>query len=178
MTSHRAALAALLVLAGCTAPPPAKVFGDSGPGFSPLAFFTGHVTSYGVEENRAGQPVAVVTTDCTGTPTGPHSLRMVQVLRIGDAQPQTRIWQLNQTGPATYTATANDMAGTTTGTATGPAFHWRWVLQTHPGDPLLNVTLSQWMIRQPGGAVMIRTVVSKLSITLAEVSEVFAKQPG
>jgi hypothetical protein len=165
-------LAAVLLLAGCSQPP-----GDfGGPAFDPLAFFSGHVTSWGVEENRAGQPIAVVTTDCTGTATGPESIRMVQVLHVGDKPPQTRIWQLSQSGPDTYQATANDMDGQTTGTAAGRAFHWRWVLETAPGDSLKNVTMDQWMYRMDDGSVMIGTVVTKFGIRLVEVSEVFRKR--
>ncbi|HQT46005.1 MAG TPA: DUF3833 family protein [Acidocella sp.] len=168
-----AALGLLLLLAGCAAPP--ADFSGAGPAFDPVAFFTGHVTSLGVEENRSGQPSAIVRTDCEGTATGPNSIRMVQVLHIGNAKAVTRIWRLTRTGQDRYTATANDMAGDTVGSANGPEFHWRWVLKTHARDPLLNVTLSQWMYRMPGGEVMIRTVVTKLGFTVAEVSEVFRK---
>jgi hypothetical protein len=167
-------LAAALLLAGCSQP--LGDFAGSGPAFDPLAFFTGHVTSWGVEENRAGQPIAIVTTDCEGTATGPASIRMVQVLHIGGKPPQTRIWQMSRSGTDTYEATANDMDGQTTGTASGRAFHWRWVLETAPGNGLKNVTMDQWMYRMDDGSVMIRTVVTKFGIRLIEVSEVFRKQ--
>jgi hypothetical protein len=165
----------LLLLAGCTAPLAPAGFAGSGPAFDPLAFFTGHVSSWGVEENRAGQPIAIVTTDCTGTPTGPDSIRMVQVLHMSSGSTQKRVWQLTRTGPATYRATANDMDGDTIGTAGGPAFHWRWILETSPGNSLKNVTMDQWMYQMPDGAVMIRSVVTKLGIRLIEVSEQFRK---
>jgi hypothetical protein len=171
----RFALLACLALAGCGAPaPPAFI----GPAFDPVAFFTGHVTSWGVEENRAGQPTAIVTTDCAGTPEGANGIRMVQVLHVGTAAPRTRIWHFGRTGPGTYLGTANDMAGTALGTATGPAFHWRWVLETHPGDPLLNVGMDQWMYRMPDGDVVIRTEVTKLGFRLIQISEQFEKQRG
>jgi hypothetical protein len=170
-------LAVFLALAGCAQPLGAENFAGSGPAFDPVAFFSGHVTSWGVEENRAGQPTAIVTTDCTGTGTvtGSHSIRMVQILHIGSAPPQTRIWQFTQTGPDSYSATANDMAGQAIGIVSGREFHWTWVLETAPGNPLKNVTMEQWMYRMDDGAVMIRTVVTKLGIRLLEVSEQFRK---
>jgi hypothetical protein len=169
------AVAAALLLAGCGVPLTAQKFGRAGPAFDPLAFFTGHETSWGVEENRAGQPVAIVTTDCLGTPDGPGRIRMVQVLHVGDAAPQTRVWRMTRTGPGVFTATANDMAGNAVGIAAGPAFHWRWVLETAPGDALKNVTMDQWMYRMADGAVMVRTVVTKLGVRLVEISEEFEK---
>ncbi len=162
---------AALLLAGCSAPVPPSGLAESGPAFDPVAFFTGHVTSWGVEENRAGQPVGIVTTDCVGTVNG-NGIRMVQVLRIAGKAPQTRIWQLSGAA-GHYTATANDMAGTAEGTVYGRAFHWRWVLETAPGNDLKNVTMDQWMYRMDDGAVMIRTHVSKLGILLLQVSEQF-----
>jgi hypothetical protein len=165
-------LAALLLLAGCSAPLAPAGFADSGAPFNPIVFFTGHVTSWGVEENRAGQPTGIVTTDCVGTVTGPHSIRMVQTLHVG-GEVQTRTWQLTQSADGTYLATANDMAGQAIGVVGGRAMHWRWVLETSPGHPLKNVTMDQWFYRMDDGAVMIRTVVSKLGIRLIEVSEQF-----
>jgi hypothetical protein len=168
------ALLTLLLLAGCSAPVPPPGMAASGPAFDPVAFFTGHVTSWGVEENRAGQPVGIVTTDCVGTANGAGGIRMVQVLRIAGKPPQTRIWQLRRTSAGTYSATANDMAGTAAGTVYGRALHWRWTLETSPGDVLKNVTMDQWFYRMDDGAVMIRTHVTKFGILLLQVSEQFA----
>ncbi len=170
------ACAALLLLGGCAAPLSPAVFANSGPPFNPLQFFTGHVTSWGVQENRAGAPVAIVQTDCQGISTGPNSIRMVQVLHVGADKPQTRIWELSQTGSGRFSATANDMAGSASGVASGREFHWRWVLESSPGDPLANVIMEQWMYRMDDGSVMIRTIVTKLGIRLAEVSEQFEKR--
>lgn len=166
----------LLALSGCAPPLGPAGFAASGPVFDPLAFFSGHVTSWGVEENRAGQPIGIVTTDCVGRMTGPETLRMVQTLHTGAGPAQTRIWQFTRTGPDTYTGRANDMDGVAYGVASGREFHWRWVLETHPGDPLANVTMEQWMYRMDDGAVMIRTVASKLGVRLIEVSEQFQAQ--
>ncbi len=167
----RRGLLALLLLAGCSAPVPPPGMNASGPAFDPVAFFTGHVTSWGVEENRAGQPVGIVTTDCVGTVNG-NGIRMVQVLRIAGKPPRTRIWQLSGAA-GHYTATANDMAGTAKGTVYGRAFHWRWVLETAPGNDLKNVTMDQWFYRMDDGAVMIRTHVTKFGVLLLQVSEQF-----
>jgi hypothetical protein len=160
-----------LLLTGCSAP---AIPATSG-AFNPLQFFTGHVTSWGVEENRAGAPTAIVTTDCNGTLDPSGQLRMVQVLHIGGAKPQTRIWEFTQTGANTFIATANDMSGSANGVVAGRVFHWRWILQTHRGNPLANVMMEQYMYRLDNGNVMIRTVASKLGFRLLEVSEVFQK---
>lgn len=165
---------ATLFLAGCGPPTPLPA---QGPAFDPLSFFTGHVTSWGVLEDRGGAPVAIVMTDCEGVAAGAGAIRMVQVLHVGRAAPQTRIWRLRQVGPDRYIATANDMAGEADATVAGRTLHWRWVLRTAPGDGLVNVAMEQWMYRMDDGAVVIRTVVTKLGVRLTEVTEQFVKQP-
>jgi len=169
------AAALLLTLAACSAPLTPAGFKNSGQSFDPVAFFTGHVSSWGVEENRAGQPTGIVTTDCVGTADPAGGIDMVQTLHLPGGGTQTRRWRLTQTGAATYRATANDMDGATTGTAAGRAMHWRWILETSPGNPLADVTMDQWFYRMDDGAVMIRTVVTKAGIRLVEISEQFEK---
>jgi hypothetical protein len=168
------ALCALLLLAGCAAPvTPAQL---AAPGsFNPIAFFTGHVTSWGVEENRANQPTGIVTTDCTGTANPTGGITMQQTLHLPGGKTQTRTWHLTQTSPTTYQATANDMDGTTAATISGRAMHWRWILETNPANRLENVTMDQWFYQMRDGSVVIRTNVSKAGIRLLGITEQFEK---
>ena len=165
------AAALLFALTACSAPLTQAAFKNTAPNFDPIAFFTGHVTSWGVEENRDNQPIGIVTTSCIGTPNPAGGITMVQTLHTPGGQTQTRIWHLTQTAPTQYQATASDMAGTTA----GRTMHWRWTLKTSPGNPLANVTMDQWFYHMNDGAVMIRTVVTKAGIRLLEVSEQFEK---
>ncbi len=167
----------MVLLGGCGRPMPVGQFAGTGPEFDPVRFFAGHTVSWGVEENRSGAPVARVVTEGWGEPEGPDGLHMVQRLTIGDGTVQTRDWHLRRTGPDRYEATANDMVGTAVGTAAGPVFHWRWVLATRPGNPLLDVSMEQWMYLMADGAMVNRTIISKLGFILAEVTEQFEHQP-
>jgi len=169
----RLRLGAALLLAGCSAPIGPNQLAGSG-SFNPVAFFTGHVTSWGVEENRGNQPTGIITTDCTGTPTA-TGLTMVQTLHTPDGKTQTRTWHLSQTGPTTYQATANDMDGLTTGTIAGRTMHWRWILETNPANSLENVTMDQWFYQMHNGAVVVRTNVTKAGIRILGVTEEFEK---
>jgi hypothetical protein len=67
------------------------------------------------------------------------------------------------------------MDGTAAGVVAGREFHWSWVLETRPGDPLANILMTQYMYRLDDGGVMIRTIASKLGVRLVEISEVFTK---
>lgn len=175
MTRHGACLALALICGGCSpALPPAAI---AGPEFDPVRFFTGHVQSWGVMENRSGEPTAVVTTDCTGT-LADGTLAMVQTLQIGTDPRQTRTWSMHALGGGRYEATANDMVGPAIGVAAGRAFHWEWTLALEPGNALKNVTMGQWWYLQDDGSMLNRTVVSKLGVIAAEVTEVFRPVRG
>ncbi len=170
-----ACAAAGLTLAGCGKAMTPADFAGTQPDFDPVAFWTGHTRSWGVVENRGGAPTGPVMTDCVGVPEGADGLHMRQTLTQGDGTVTRRDWHLRRVAPGRYSATANDMVGTADGEAAGRVFHWRWVWAARPGNPLLNVTMSQWMYLMPDGTMMNRTVISKLGVTAAQVSEQFGR---
>jgi len=169
-----AALALIAGMLGCSPALPVDGFRSTSPAFDPVQFFTGHVVSWGVLENRSGQPVGIVTTDCMGETDG-DTLRMTQRLTIGQDAPVTRTWQMRRAGPNRYEATANDMVGTASGQASGRAFHWTWTLATSPGNSLKNVEMDQWWYLLDDGSMLNRTTIRKLGIVVYGVSEHFAK---
>jgi hypothetical protein len=69
------------------------------------------------------------------------------------------------------------MVGTAVGEASGRVFHWRWVLATEPNNWLADVTLEQWMYLTDDGTMINRTVVRKLGVVVAGVTEHFAQRP-
>lgn len=170
-----AACAAASLLTGCGRDPRPLPFDAAGPTFDPVAFFDGHIQSWGVMEGRSGRPDGWVVTDCDGHADGPDRLRMAQHLSFQGAPAQDRTWTLWRTGPHRFQATASDMVGSASGEADGRSFHWTWVLARAPGQRPFDVTMEQWMYRLDDGSVMIRTTVSKLGFILTEFSERFAR---
>ena len=166
----------VLLLAACNDPLPLSRFANAGPQLDPIRFFTGHVHSWGVLEDRRGQPTSIVTTDCNGEAEGADALHMVQHLRVDDDPETTRDWHVHRTAPGRYEATANDVVGTAVGEAAGPAFHWRWTLALSPGNALKNVDMDQWWYLQADGSLINRTTVRKLGFIAAELTEHFVPQ--
>lgn len=160
-------------LSGCSEPMAIEKFAGTGPTFDPIVFWTGHTVSRGVLENRSGEPTEVIRTECVGEAEGSDGLHMMQTLTMGDGSMQHRDWHMRRTGAGRYEATANDIVGTVSGVASGPAFHWTWTLATRPGNSLFNVRMDQWMLLMDDGAMVNRTIISKLGVTLAQVTEQF-----
>ena len=172
----RAASGLLLALAGCGARAPAD-FANETPRFEPEKFFEGHVVSWGVIENRDGDPSERFTADIAGRRDG-EALVIEQHFAFDDGRRQTRVWRLRRLDEHRYEATANDVVGVAAGEAYGNAFRWEYTLATEPGNALRDVHMKQWMYAQGDGAAMInRVTVTKLGIVVAEVTEFFRRAP-
>src|SRR5690349_15684383 len=162
---HRAASLLLLALTGCGALEPADFAGGT-PRFEPEKFFEGHVVSWGVVENRAGDPRERFTTDIAGRRDG-ETLVIEQHFAFDDGRRPTRVWRLRRLDEQRYEATASDVVGIATGEAYGNAFRWEYTLATEPGNALRDVHMKQWMYAQGDGATMInRVTVTKLGIVV------------
>ncbi len=86
-----------------------------------------------------------------------------------------RDWHIRRLGAGQFDARANDMVGTVRGAPSGRTLHWIWVLETKPGNCLFNITMEQWMYLSDHGTLMVRTIVTKLGVRLAEISEQFVR---
>ncbi len=166
--------AALGLAAGCDRSAP----GDSAsqqPRFEPERFFAGHVRSWGVIENRSGDPTARFTADIQGWHDGPV-LVIEQRFAFDDGRKQERVWRLRRIDDHRYEAWANDVVGTAIGEAHGNAFRLEYTLAIDPGNALKNVHMKQWMYAVgDGSAMMNRVTVTKWGVTIAEVTESFLR---
>lgn len=151
-------------------------FATGRPIFDPVAFFTGRTRSSGVQETRRGAPVQTVTTETDGRRQA-DGLHLEQSLQFGAAKRQHRSWVIRRINPHHFEATANDILGVARGEAYGNVFHWSFTLGVSPGNPLMNVRMSQWMYLQPDGRTMINhSTIRKGGLVLAQVTEQFRRE--
>ena len=116
-----------------------------------------------------------VTTKTFGKRAG-EALVVEQSLSLGNSAPQHRSWKIRKVDSHHYEATANDIVGTALGEAYGNTFHWSFTLALAPGNPLKNITMSQWMYLQPDGKTMINhSTISKFGIVVTQVTEQFRR---
>jgi hypothetical protein len=164
-------------LGGCAAPLKPAAFATTTPAFDPVTFWSRPTASWGVVENRDGQPTAIITTSTEATPEGAGRLHMIQHV-VTHGKDSVRDWHIRRLGNRQFEATANDLVGTARGAASGRTLHWTWILASKPGNGLFNVKMDQWMYLADDGTLMIRTIVTKLGIRLAEISEQFVRRPA
>jgi hypothetical protein len=162
---------AVLALGGCAGVQP-SYFAPSSTKFVLDRYFVGHTRSWGVFENRAGAPKRWFIADSIGKRQTDGTLVLTQHFRFSDHTTQERIWRIRRVDANHWEATANDMVGVARGTGGGNAFYWEYNITVNRANPLATVHIRQW-IYQPEGTntVMTRLVVTKLGLTLFEVTE-------
>ena len=164
----------LTTATGCTSLPPAG-FDGAKPTFDPIVFFTGLTQSWGVFENRAGDPSRRFTTSCRGH-LDHGTLLLDQEFVYADGQRQQRHWRIRRTDAHHLEASANDVVGKGSGEFFGNAFRWEYEVALKPGNPAYNVHLKQWMYLQPDGRTMLnRAVITKFGVEIAQVTEEFRR---
>lgn len=166
-----------VLLAGCGSLKP-RDFAGSATTFEPDEYFTGHVQSWGVFENRHGEPRSRFTTESMGTRDASGDTVIRQIFTHEDGSTQERLWHVHRLDAHHFEGTANDVVGTARGVAQGNAFRWEYTIALKPGNPFSHVHLKQWMY-QPEGTqtVFTRAVVTKFGLTVGEVSESFHRVP-
>ncbi len=160
---------------GCSSLQP-RDFANSSTTFEPDKYFTGHVRSWGVTENRAGEPKSRFTTESFGKRDANGDVTIEQTFHYDDGRTQQRKWQVHRIDAHHYEATANDVVGKARGEAHGNVFRWEYTIALKPGNPFANVRLHQWMYLPEGTETMFtRVTVKKFGIRIAQVTESFQR---
>lgn len=167
---------AVLLVASCSSPDPAAFDGIS-PRFEPERFFLGRVRTEGIREDRGGEPVHRFTVDNVGTMEGAE-LVLRQHIEMDGGTKQDREFRVRRVDDHRYEGTATNALGPVRAVSYGNVARWDYDLALDPGNPLLDVHFRQWMYLQPDGETMMnRTVITKLGLVVAELSEVFRRVP-
>lgn len=148
-------------------------FVASAPRLDPMRYFDGHTHSWGVIENRSGEPSSTFRAAMLGIRNG-DALTITQDFTFDDGRKQQRIWRIRQIDEHRFDATSSDVIGVATGYAYGNTFRWEYTLQLKPGNALTRVHMKHWMYLSDDGDMMInRVIISKLGIIVGETTEYF-----
>ena len=138
-------------------------------------FFVGHTKSAGVVETHGGRPSAKITTETFGTLKN-GVVYIEQDLITEGKKKKHRSWKMQQTDAHHIEATASDIAGKARGKVYGNYFTWTFTLKLSPHNPIMRLRMSQTMYLQPDGqTLIIRSVLRKFGIIVAQITEEFRK---
>ncbi|WP_354005367.1 DUF3833 domain-containing protein [Roseateles amylovorans] len=146
-------------------------FSGQKPTFDFRRYFDGRLVAHGMVLNRSGKVLRrmVVTMDCSWT-DGPETTGVLDESFVyDDGERQQRKWRVRREANGRYTGTADDVVGTATGAATGPAFNWRYTLKVPVGDSVYDLDFDDWMVLIDDDTLLNKAVMSKLGVRVGEV---------
>jgi hypothetical protein len=141
--------------------------------FELIRFFAGHSRSWGVFETSHGQPRRYFTCDSFGRRTATNDLTLYQHFLFSDGKTQNRTWQIHQVDPSHWKAKADDMIGVAQAVSFGNTLSLEYTITLDRKNPMATVHIRQWIYQlEESGSLMTRLVITKLGITIFQVSEV------
>ncbi|MGF1476391.1 MAG: DUF3833 domain-containing protein [Geminicoccaceae bacterium] len=166
-------LAAFTVLVGCS---DMKVddFADTQPAFVPEEYFAGKLRAWGLFQDRFGVVRRQFVVDIDGTWDG-TTLTLVEDFVYTDGEIEQRVWEITKLDDDSYEGRADDVIGVAKGQIAGQAMNWNYIYDLKVGDGSWHVRFDDWMLLQGDGVMINRATVSKLGVTLGEVSLFFRK---
>jgi hypothetical protein len=138
------------------------------------SYFQGRTEAWGVFEDRFGRVRRQFKVEIEGNFDG-RDLTLFEDFVYADGETDRRIWRITPLGDGRYEGRADDVVGAATGEARGNALHWQYDMNLPIGDGVWQVHFDDWMLLQSDDVLINRATVSKLGITLGEVTLFFRK---
>lgn len=161
-----------MFISACT--PSLEVYKDKEPKLAIEDFFNGDIEAWGIVQNRQGKVVRRMQIDLKGTWDGDKGT-LEEKFYYDDGETQERVWHITKLPDGTYEGRAGDIVGKATGTASGNAVRWKYVMQLPVGGRTYDVTFDDWMFLMEDGSLMNRSYLSKFGVRMADLT-IFMKK--
>lgn len=169
------AMAAVLVLAGCTGKPALEDEKLSTRNLNLEEFFEGRTLAYGQFQDIFGTVRRRFEVEINGTWDG-KTLTLVEDFVYEDGSTEQRVWTLLKTGADTWRGTAPGVIGEAFGEERGDAFNWRYTIDLPVPDGTLRVTFDDWMWLLTEDRLLNRAYMKRFGVDIGEVIITFEKQ--
>lgn len=169
-----AASGSALMLGGC-ASQSIDQYRSEKPELDLREYFNGTLDAYGVFTDRSGAVVKRFTVVMQCSWTGDEGVLDEDFL-YSDGTKQKRVWRLTRLADGRYTGTAGDVVGTAQGQARGNAFYWTYILSLPIEGTVIEVRFDDWMYLMSDKVMLNKATMSKLGVTLGEVTLSFSKR--
>ncbi|MEP4891034.1 MAG: DUF3833 domain-containing protein [Aliiglaciecola sp.] len=164
--------AAIIGLTGCSTS--IDDYQNTTPEFNLKEYFSGNVTAWGIVQDFSQKTVRRFCVDIIGTWQGDNG-KLHETFYYADGETQVRVWQLNIQQDGSVTGSAGDVIGQASGGATGMSFNWNYTLRVPIDDSEYDIKVDDWMFMMDENRMMNRSYMSKLGISVGEISIFFDK---
>ena len=138
-------------------------------------YFNGTVDAWGLFTDRGGRVVKrfTVVMDCKWQ--GDEGV-LDEAFTYSDGTMQRRIWRLKALPNGRYEGRADDVVGMASGQTKGNAFQWQYTLALPIDGSVWHVQFDDWMYLMDERVMLNKAVMSKLGVTLGEVTLSFTRR--
>jgi hypothetical protein len=163
-----------LALSACAGPQIADYAAET-PVLDLRKYFTGTVDAWGIFTDRSGRVVKrfTVVIDCQWQ--GDEGV-LDEAFTYSDGTLQRRVWRLKALPNGRYEGRADDVVGMATGQTKGNAFQWQYTLALPVDGKVWEVQFDDWMFLMNDRVMLNKAVMSKLGVTLGEVTLSFSRR--
>lgn len=163
-----------LSMAGCAGPQVAEYAAQT-PVLNLKTYFDGPVDAWGVFTDRSGRVVKrfKVFMDCKWQ--GDVGV-LDEAFTYSDGTQQRRVWTLKALPNGQYEGRADDVVGMANGATRGNAFRWQYTLALPVEGQVWHVQFDDWMYLMDEQVMLNKAVMSKLGVTLGEVTLSFKRR--
>ena len=163
-----------LALSACAGPQISDYAAET-PALDLRKYFTGTVDAWGIFTDRSGRVVKrfTVVIDCQWQ--GDEGV-LDEAFTYSDGTLQRRVWRLKALPNGRYEGRADDVVGMATGQTKGNAFQWQYTLALPVDGKVWEVQFDDWMFLMNDRVMLNKAVMSKLGVTLCEVTLSFSRR--
>lgn len=163
-----------LALSACAGPQISDYAAET-PALDLRKYFTGTVDAWGIFTDRSGRVVKrfTVVIDCQWQ--GDEGV-LDEAFTYSDGTLQRRVWRLKALPNGRYEGRADDVVGMATGQTKGNAFQWQYTLALPVDGKVWEVQFDDWMFLMSDRVMLNKAVMSKLGVTLGEVTLSFSRR--
>lgn len=151
-------------------------FAGKGPRFDPRRHLSGAILCEGVIYGPFGRVTSRFVADMEGRWEGNRGV-LTEHFRYDSGVEQRREWQLTVGNDGVIRAEADDLVGTGTGRAEGPAVQMGYRLRLPEGDGGHVLTVDDWMYLCDNGTILNRSQFRKFGIRVAEMVATMRPKP-
>jgi len=175
MIGLKSALAALAIvgLVGCATTEDTDYHAER-PVLDLARYFAGTVDGWGMFQDASGKVAKRFYVRIEATWRGATGT-LDEHFEYSDGTKQNRVWTIVKDGDR-YTGTAADVVGEASGSASGNALHWNYVLALPVDERIWNMDMDDWMLLLDERTLLNRTTMAKFGFRVGEVTLSFRRR--
>jgi len=132
-------------------------------------FFNGPLRGHAIVQNRSGKIIKTFTVDMVGRWNGNEG-SLQEHFVYSDGKKQDRIWNITKQSDNSFIGTASDIIGKATGTSTGMAIQWNYVMNVDVDDTTYAISFDDWMYMMDDHLIINRSTMTKFVFRVGEIT--------